>query len=184
MTIYPDTPNSSRPEPASDTLWRPDAAVTGNYREWLMRHDLVTSDLERSAGGPIAVTVLREGTASAPQWSQDLVGAHTGRGWCREVTLSSENKIFIHAESYTPPATLEQHVWLSQLGTRALGSMLAKQPNCERTYMRFAKGAHVPSSCVPDASWVRRSVFEFDGLPLFLIEWFSDALQAFERGRR
>ncbi|MEL7022478.1 MAG: chorismate lyase [Pseudomonadota bacterium] len=178
MTISSETPiDDSRDQ----VLWQPHAAVDGHYADWLLRRGLLTPDLQASLGEAVAIDVLSEGYRSAPSWTADLVPSEPALGWCREITMSFGGRVYVHAECYAPAATIRAHRWLESLGAKPLGGALAELPDTRRTSMAFSNDAQAGNTRVESSAWARRSVFEVQGHPLFLIEYLSPALAGISR---
>ncbi|MEL7309876.1 MAG: chorismate lyase [Pseudomonadota bacterium] len=173
MTISPDTPID---DPRNDTLWQPDAAVDGHYADWLLRRGLLTPDLQASLGEAVVIDVIREAHGAAPSWTADLVAAQQSAGWCREITMSFGGTVYVHAECFAPTATIQAHPWLKSLGARPLGSALANLDDTRRVAMAFNQCVRTRDVRVATAAWARRSQFDVQGHPLFLIEYLSPAL--------
>lgn len=90
--------------------------------------------------------------------------------------MSFSGRVYVHAQCYAPAETIDAHPWLGSLGSRPLGSALAELDDTRRIAMDFSDNALADAIQVEPESWARRSVFEVQGHPLFLIEYLSPAL--------
>ncbi|MEO0574049.1 MAG: chorismate lyase [Pseudomonadota bacterium] len=165
---------------SGDMLWQHALPMAGNAADWLGDPGLLTDDVRRSCDDPLVLSVLHDGRARLPaNVHAALPGAFSREGWQREISMRAGEMLVVHARTFAPAETIAAHDWLESLGTSPLGHALAKLGDAARVDMQYCDSTLITGDLAPPAEcdgWSRRSLFEFDGLPLMLFEHFTAAL--------
>lgn len=171
----------------SDDPWLSALPIGGNAADWLTDPGLLTDDVRRSCDDPLVLRVLHDCRAELPaSVHAALPGAFSTMGWQREISMRAGDMLVVHARTFAPAETVTAHAWLESLGERPLGHALAKLGDNARVAMQYCDSSLISGDLAPPDEcdgWSRRSLFEFDGLPLMLFEHFTAALLQRERRR-
>ncbi|MEL6868482.1 MAG: chorismate lyase [Pseudomonadota bacterium] len=168
--------------------WRAALPMSGNAADWLGDPGLLTDDVRRSCTGPLTLDIIHDGRALLPDIvTAALPGTFSNAGWHREISMRMNGVLVVHARTFAPRETLDAHPWLEALGTNPLGHALAKMGDAARVDMQFCESSVLQGELAPPATcdgWSRRSLFQFDTLPLLLFEHFTTALLTQRRRRQ
>lgn len=168
-----------------NTIWQPDARVSGHLADWLVSDRLMTPDIRRSFDAPVRIDVLHEGSAALPLEAAELLEAPAGEGWTREIAMHCGAQLLVHALCYAPERTLHAQPWLTELGDSPLGGTLAQRDDVAREAQHYCRTALLPvASRIGSNAWSRRSLFRIGDAPLVLFEHLSAAFADVPRRTR
>lgn len=150
----------------------PRAVADPRLHTWLSTPGLLTQRLRAAAGDAFRFEALREYSTAA---------AHI-----REVALRAGTEVWVVGRSTIPLAGLHRAAWLTAVGSMPIGEALqARRGSLDRSPFEFCRmpaghefvrlaiqimGINEP------ALWVRRSVFDVDGVHLEVHEAFNPAI--------
>lgn len=167
--VEPIASKSNQP----DTRWMPEAALHPRetdavLRSWLTTPGLLTERVRASVGPRFRLRVLDE--------------RRTRDDFVRRIELGRDGEPWIYAETTVPAATLVQHPWLSMIGSRSLGEVLAENSaRIRRSDFEFANldyreplaaRALELAGLPAQPLWARRSTMSVEGAPLAVCEVF------------
>jgi chorismate-pyruvate lyase len=136
-------------------------------RSWLAEESVLTQRLTRECGAAFRLRVVGENGVEG--------------GWRRQIELLVDDIPWLYAETDVPGATLAQHRWLAELGTRPLGERLAERRDVTRAPLEFCKvydddplvtRALARARIASQPLWVRRSRLALGDAPFILYEVF------------
>lgn len=162
-------------------------SLAPRLRRCLVERGPLTPRIERECGGPVRVEVLHQGWGRPTARERRRLGLPAGaRALLREVRLLSAGEPRVHARSVIPVVFLRAEArQLTALGTRPLGDRLFALRGIRRVSLEtFSLGGRDPSferiarrAAAPgERLWGRRSVFEFRGRRMSIVEIFLPEL--------
>jgi chorismate--pyruvate lyase len=166
-----ETTASQRIRP--DAEWINEAALhlrerDAVLRSWLTTPGLLTERVRASVGPRFCLRVLEERRSC-----DDFV---------RRIELGRDDEPWIYAETTVPALTLAKHPWLSAIGSRSLGEVLAAHAaSVRRSEFEFARlhdgeplvaRALALAALSPRPLWARRSTMSLQSAPFVICEVF------------
>lgn len=145
---------------------RPD----GEWCDWLLEPGSLTQRLQLVSEGTFKVQVISEGWCYQKSGNRDPFSVTVARQmmWSRRVLLCGLGKPWVAAHSLIPVSTLRGSLrQLVKLRDRPLGGFLFKHPSLMRCEPEIVK---------TEDHWGRRSLFQLEGRPLLVAEFFLPAL--------
>lgn len=155
-------------------------------RIWLAESGSLTARLQAAAGA-IRVRVLYEGRGwPFESERQCLQWAHGQPVWIREVILYTGECPLLAARTVAPEVTLRGGgAGFAHLGSRPLGALLFNHPGVVRKtaeWVALNRGRwRLHSAAVP--RWGRRTLYEVNGKPLLVNEFFLPIVFELEAGK-
>jgi chorismate lyase len=167
---------------AGTTIYRADALLpwrlfaqqwprpTLEWCDWLLDPGSLTERLQMASQGTFKVQVLEEGWCYHKSGNRDPFTTVVARQmmWSRSVLLLGQGEPWVAAHSLIPVSSLRGSLrQLVKLRDRPLGGFLFKHPSLLRCEPQIVNiGDH----------WGRRSLFQLEGRPLLVAEFFLPAL--------
>src|SRR3990167_7418496 len=132
--------------------------LSENAMQWLMDKSSLTKRLKKATQNKIHFCLIQDWQLENSKYNRMIEWQLEGIRW-------------IQAKSFIPENSINEHTKaLFEVNTRPIGEILFDDPNLKRTDFLLCEES--------DLTWTRRSIFDFKGQPLILIETFYPAFFA------
>ena len=163
LNLQPDNSITWFSEPLCNGTVPPPALL-----DWLTDPGLLTARLRQQCGADFRLEVMQESSHQPVTREQ---------GELRQIVLWCGDRACIYAETLLPASTIEQHPWLTELGSEPLGETLRSRSDVSRGTFEYAllAPAHLPVDLTghnESELWARRSAFFVGGTSLLVTEIF------------
>lgn len=150
-------------------------------KPWLLADDSLTERLQALRRN-VRIELLTSEWKISNWWDKAVLGLAREQCFVREILMMSDEQPQWYARTVIPPATytLKQQK-LDSLNTQSLGSLLHTEKGFTRTQLLYYPihneqieyhwvKQHLPK--IDEVLWVRRSIYEIESQPLYLMEIF------------
>ena len=151
--------------------------LPAHVRQWLLDEGSLTTRLIQASKGDFQVQVLEQSWRTPFLNEAKLLGLKSRqKALIREVLLICEGTPWVYARSVIPYQSLHGRLrFLRKLQNSALGALLFKDPNLQRSHFQVDK-ISLPQAPIPATSattvYGRRSLFHLYNKPLLVAEVF------------
>lgn len=180
----------------AEPLWRPArrlsrSGIPEKYLPWLLDTASLTERIiHQCQSGRFRVRLLEQRRTRPLRDEAAALGMRaTSRAIVRQVQLLCGDTPWVYARTIIPPRTLARKSHrFTALGACSLGAMLFADPSTERGEVEITcltledRLYHLAVRDLrhkPETIWGRRSLFQFEGKPLLVCEFFLPDIPAF-----
>lgn len=153
-----------------------------SIRHWLLDRSSLTARLIAASNGNFQVKVIEQSWRTPFLNESLLLGIKPRqKALIREVVLLCHGQPWVYARSVIPYSSLQGQLgFLRKLKDSALGALLFKDPNLQRSHFQI-NTISLPQAPIPFSEkthvYGRRSLFHLYGKPLLVAEVFLPACQ-------
>jgi chorismate--pyruvate lyase len=172
--------------PAGADAWLPFAEsrdrVPGALLPWLEEPGLLTARVRAACGAATHLRLLRLEPAPLDPHVARRLGVEDATCLLREIEFTCGTRRWIFAQTVLPQSSVKHHLWLRELGDRALGESLSAVEDVRREpleYLELHGGHPLAQAAGADAAttlWARRAVYRLGDWPILVQEVFLPAL--------